>query len=173
MNEKQNSNKNETAELQVPASIENPQKPNDSVITVIESTMNPVSASNISNVSGENAEKSQSTHIDAHVADNPYHLDQALPLDPKLFPNPANGNGSIPATITNVQDLLRSYGIDVRYNIVKKKLRIILPGHSGTTDNADNVAITQIISLATLNGIATGQIPSYVEAIADQKLHRQ
>ena len=115
-----------------------------------------------------NAEKSRNAAAEIQVAAKAFSLDQALPLDRKLFLNQPNGNGSIPTTIPNVQHLLNSYNIKVRYNTIKKKLSIIVPGQSGTPDNADNIAMTQIISLAILNGMATGQIPGYVEVIGDR-----
>ncbi len=98
-----------------------------------------------------------------------FGLDKADPLDVKSFSNqPRNGTAAIPCTIPNVHHLLRAYKIQVRYNVIRKKLQISLPGHSGTIENADSVAITQIISLATLNGMQVGQIPSFVEAVGDR-----
>ncbi|MBL0428720.1 VapE domain-containing protein [Ramlibacter alkalitolerans] len=74
----------------------------------------------------------------------------------------------MPATITNTAHLLNLHGIIVRYNVIKKKTEILLPTEAEcTTDNADNVALTHIISAAALNNLPTGQIPAYVEAIAD------
>jgi len=91
------------------------------------------------------------------------------PLNSRGFPNqPLSCSNQLPATIANIAFLLMSYGIYVRYNIIRKKLYIILPNTSGTPDNADNVAIAHIISLANLNGITIGQIPSFVEVIGDR-----
>lgn len=99
----------------------------------------------------------------------PFSLDEAMPLDPRSFPNPPrNGNSQIAATIPNIQHLLASYRINVQYNTIKKKLSIKVPGQSGAPDNADNVAMAYIISLANLNGLPIGQIPSFVESIGDR-----
>ena len=99
-------------------------------------------------------------------------LDTAQPLDQILFPNPPRpGTNQLPATIPNVAHLLDKFGVIVRYNVIKKKTEIIIPGHNGSTDNLDNVAMTQIISLAALNGLPFGQVPAYVEALADRKLY--
>ncbi|MES2502289.1 MAG: VapE domain-containing protein [Pseudomonadota bacterium] len=96
-------------------------------------------------------------------------LENPQPLNSRGFPNqPLSGSNQLPATIANIAFLLMSYGIFVRYNIMRKKLYIILPNTSGTPDNADNVAIAHIISLANLNGITIGQIPSFVEVIGDR-----
>lgn len=95
-------------------------------------------------------------------------IEGAEPLDPKSFPNqPRAGSNQLPSTIPNARHLLASYGITARYNVVTKKLLITVPGCSGAPDNADNVAMTQIISLAALNGMSSGQIPSFVAVIGD------
>lgn len=99
-------------------------------------------------------------------------LDNAEPLDRSTFPHQPRSNSSqLPATIPNVEYLLKKYGVTVRYNIIKKKLMITLPDHSGTVDNWDNVAMTHIISLASLNGMSIGQVPAYVEALADRNVY--
>lgn len=102
----------------------------------------------------------------------PINLDRAKRLDISAFPDGPQGRyQEIPATIPNVQHLLKSYGIVARYNAIKKKLQITLPGHAGTTDNADNTAMTQIISLANLNNIPIGQIPSFVDLLGDRNVY--
>lgn len=99
-------------------------------------------------------------------------LDKALPLDPDSFPNPPHKPGKpIKATITNVQYLLTSYGISVSYDVIKKQLRVILPQQSGSSDNVSNVALTQILSLATLNRLSTGPIPAILETLGDRNLY--
>lgn len=100
------------------------------------------------------------------------NLDRAKRLEVKSFPDAPQGRyQELPATIPNVQHLLKSYGIVVRYNSIKKKLQITLPVNAGATDNADNTAMTQIISLANLNNIPIGQIPSFVEVLGDRNLY--
>lgn len=104
----------------------------------------------------------------------PINLENPKPLNSRAFPNqPLSGSNQLPATIANIAFLLMSYCIYARYNIIRKKLYIILPNTSGTPDNADNVAIAHIISLANLNGIPIGQIPSFVEVIADKHQYNQ
>ena len=77
---------------------------------------------------------------------NPFYLDQAEPIEQRLFPNPPrNGGRQTPTTIPNVEHMLRKYGIVTRYNVIKKKLLITVPGCSGSPDNADSVAMAQII----------------------------
>jgi putative DNA primase/helicase len=96
------------------------------------------------------------------------NLDEVQRLDPMSFPNiPREGSSSPPATIPNIKYLLTSYDIHVKSNVITKRLQITMPGQSGMLDSGDSSAVTQIISLATFNAIATGQIWSYIEAIAD------
>lgn len=95
-------------------------------------------------------------------------LERAPPLDPASFPNPSKGAGQpLPATIANLRYLLNHYGIVPRYNVIKKKIVIVLPAHAGTPDNADNVALSHILSLAALNRMPTGHLAEFVAAIAD------
>lgn len=99
-------------------------------------------------------------------------LQPPQPIEKESFPHGVQGFMKVlPATLENIFHMLRHYGITVRYDTIKKKLRITIPGHTGTTDNADNTAITLIISLVTLNGMAIGQVPAVVEAIADRNLY--
>lgn len=85
------------------------------------------------------------------------------------FPDqPRAGNHAIPATIPNLAFMLASYGIKVGYDVIRKKLCIKIPGASGAPDNADNVAISHIISLANLNNMPVDQILGFIEVIGDQ-----
>ena len=98
-----------------------------------------------------------------------FNIKIAKSLDIRLFPHqPIAGSRLPPATIPNVNFMLSSYGINVRYCVIRKKIEIIIPGLSGTTDNLDNVTLTHIMSLSALNGLPVGQIPAYIEALADQ-----
>lgn len=96
-------------------------------------------------------------------------IDNSKPLDQALFPDlPRNSATQMPGTIANTMHLCKGYNIQVKYNVITKKLYITIPGNSGTPDNADNVAIAVIISLANLNGLPIGQILSFIEVIGDR-----
>ena len=96
-------------------------------------------------------------------------LDAAKALHPSTFPNKPRSNYSgPPATIANVKHMLDHYGVRVRYNAIKKKLAIKLPKQGGTADNADNTAMTSILSLATLNNMVAVPVPAIVEALGDR-----
>ena len=98
------------------------------------------------------------------------HIDNPKPLDPASFPDqPRNSFSQLPATIANTLHLCEGYNIKVQYDVIRKKLYIIIPGTSGTPDNADNAAMARIISLANLNGLPIGQLPSFIEVIGDMQ----
>lgn len=100
------------------------------------------------------------------------NLDHAQPLDPESFPNPPHKPGKpVKATIPNVKHLLSEYGVAVSYDVIKKQLLMVLPEQSGSSDNSSNVALTQLLSLATLNRMSTGPIPAILEALGDRNLY--
>jgi predicted P-loop ATPase len=93
--------------------------------------------------------------------------DVQVPLGP--FPDsPAGKSDRPPATIANVDHILRHAGITVRYNEVGKRDEIAIPGRSGSRDNLDNVTLSHIISLAAEHHMPTGNVPAFVEAIANR-----
>lgn len=101
-----------------------------------------------------------------------HDLDEAQPLNPSSFPNPPLKDDGIPQpTIRNILHILRMYAISLRYNVIKKKLEVMWPKQSGTTDNRDKVALTTILSLVALNRMSTGPVPSILETIADRNPH--
>lgn len=85
------------------------------------------------------------------------------------FPDPPPPRSDRPpATIANVDCLLRHAGITVRYNEVNKRDEIVIPGRSGSRDNVDNVTLTHIVSLASEYYLTTKHVPQFVGAIADR-----
>ncbi len=100
-----------------------------------------------------------------------FDIHNAKPLKRTSFPNTQvspSENSRLPATIANLAYMLRKYGIPARYNVIAKAIQINIPDLSGCPDNAENSAITYVISLAALNGLPTGPVPMYLEAIADR-----
>ena len=86
---------------------------------------------------------------------------------PDVAYNEENGQTRLLPTKNNVRAMLQHYKISVYYDVIKKKAFIRVPGLTGSPDNADNSALTECISLAKLNEIATDQVPAYIMAIAD------
>lgn len=98
-----------------------------------------------------------------------FYLDRAAPLDRTSFPNQPMMKDKPPkATIANIHYLLKSYGVKISYDVIKKLLRIILPSYAGSSENASNVALTQILSLAAMNGMSPGAIPGILEVLGDR-----
>lgn len=94
------------------------------------------------------------------VKNNPFDFNQAKPLDVDKFPNRSHiGSNTIITTLANVEFLLTSYEIEVFFNVITKKIDILF--------QTEEVSMNHIISLATLNGMATSKIPSFVATIAD------
>lgn len=85
------------------------------------------------------------------------------------FPDrPPSGSNRPPATIANVDHLLAHYRVAVRYNEVKKRDEIDIPGRRGSADNTSNVTLSHVVSLAARHHMPTGLVPSFVEAIANR-----
>lgn len=92
-----------------------------------------------------------------------------LAITQEEFPDPPRkGSHATPATLDNLAYMLDASGIGVRYNVMSKRVKISVPGVASTPDNADNVAIAHVMSLANLNGLPTGQLMSFLGAIGDK-----
>ena len=96
-----------------------------------------------------------------------FDFKQARPLSLDKFPNrsPA-GSNTIITTLANVEFLLASYEIEVFYNVITKKIAILFQGKATTVDNAEEILMNYIISLAALNGMPISKIHSFVATIA-------
>jgi|688.fasta_scaffold60829_2 putative DNA primase/helicase len=84
------------------------------------------------------------------------------------FPDTSVKGNKVLTTIDNLEYLLNALGIVVEYDVIAKKVRILIPSLQGTTDNADNVSLAHILSLATKYGLSTKHVPEFIEAIADR-----
>jgi len=91
--------------------------------------------------------------------------------EPDFPDKPKAGSVKIPTTIENMECLLQCAGIKVRYNLIKKKDEILIPGHQGTADNLDNVSLAVITSLASKHGLSTGLVPDFVKVVADRNAY--
>jgi putative DNA primase/helicase len=97
----------------------------------------------------------------------------ACPVDiePRDFPDKPLGGNTPPATVDNVRHMLAANGVTARYNVIKKKTEIVVPWLVGTAENADSVAMTHILSLASRYGMPTGLVPGVVEALGDENAY--
>jgi predicted P-loop ATPase len=84
---------------------------------------------------------------------------------------PRPGSHQPLATIDNIAFLLDAASIRPRYNEIKKRVEVEIPGHKGTADNLDNATMATIVSLATQHGISHSLVPEFVNAIADRNAY--
>lgn len=96
---------------------------------------------------------------------------RAKPMDLDLMPDRLKSGATPPTTTANIEYLLEHYGIQVRYDVIKKRLNIAIPGQVGTVENAENVSLTYIYNLVTLNGMSTFMVADHIYAIADKNAH--
>jgi len=100
--------------------------------------------------------------------------DRATSLDPMDLPHPpAKAGKPIRPTLENLGAVLEGYGIHVSYDVIKKRLVVLIPDHTGSIDNHEAVALAVINSLATLNGMPIGQIPAMLIALGDRRLRNK
>lgn len=90
----------------------------------------------------------------------------SVPTD--QFPHVNDSTNKPMPTLENFSLMLDFYKIRITYNVISKRVDIIVPGLQGSPDNIDNAAHAIIISLATLNHINSGNLMVYIGAIANQ-----
>ena len=69
----------------------------------------------------------------------------------------------------NTEKVLKDAGVTLRYNLIKKKIEISVPGVVSSRDNADNVARNEVSDICTSAGLHIGEarINQHVLTIAD------
>lgn len=88
-------------------------------------------------------------------------------IDPKSFPHqPRGGSFSLPCTIENIEYMLGRYGMQPRYDIIKKKLNLNVPGLTSFNEDSENTVLSIAYSISNLNGIASGSLAQMVSALA-------
>ena len=99
----------------------------------------------------------------------PFDIERPARIDPETFPDqPKPGSNAPPATMANIRFMLELYGIVARYNVIKKRTELLIRGLQCIPDNAVNTAWAYVVNLAAVNGIWSGQIERYIDAIANQ-----
>lgn len=89
-------------------------------------------------------------------------------IDTRSFPDqPPHGNMP-PLTVNNLRHVLALHDVVVRYNVIKKDMEILLPGHRGTVDNALNVTEAKIVSLVAAHGMSTTHVNQFLLVLADE-----
>lgn len=82
-----------------------------------------------------------------------------------------NGKGQPLETSTNLRELLNRIGATVRYNVISKRVEILVPGHRGTKDNYMHTATVKIADWCKQVGFPTGGLESLLLAVADETVH--
>jgi len=110
-------------------------------------------------------------------------LDQAIKMTPDVIKNdrvPLSGSispfgfphktpqGKPLNTWENLAYLLSEYGINVRYNVIRKKNEILIPDFEATIDNKQKASLALITSLCAINSMPKTEIRPYLDIIGDQ-----
>lgn len=104
----------------------------------------------------------------AHTLPKPANDNKPIEFDEYTpFPQ-VTSNGKPKGTIPNLEELLRRLGATVRYNVIKKDIEILIPGHSSSRDNRLVSCLAEIISYCNLVGLPTGDIGGALTRIADK-----
>jgi putative DNA primase/helicase len=74
-------------------------------------------------------------------------------------------------TLENLKELLRRLNIRLRYNGIKKKEEVLIPGLTTSVDNHENVTLSNIISWCERCKISSRNVQGYLTSIADGNLY--
>ena len=86
------------------------------------------------------------------------------------FPHkPRSPNAMVPATLENFAYLTERLGIKFRFNRVKKRVDIEIPGIDPDAQNRDQVLLTHLESMAILHDMQSSKIAQYVLVLGDKK----
>jgi predicted P-loop ATPase len=89
-------------------------------------------------------------------------------ISPMNFPDPPDGpSAPLRGTADNLAHLLDCYGIGVRFNVLKKRPEIYVPGLSTTDENRDAVVLSHIEDLAIRHRMSSGRVAGHLLALAD------
>lgn len=80
-------------------------------------------------------------------------------------------NGKPLSTIENLQYILDSLGVVVRYNVISKEEEIIIPDSTFSIDNKANASLAWIISWCSRVRMPVGNVGDYISYLADQNLY--
>lgn len=100
----------------------------------------------------------------------PAFIDQ-YPSHPQILWDQArdcNGQGKPYPIIRNVKKLLDHLGIEVRYNVIKKDVEILIPGQSYSVDNNTGASIAWLTSACIEAKMQTGNLLQFLLEIADK-----
>lgn len=70
-------------------------------------------------------------------------------------------------TIENMHEITQRLGVNIRYNVIKKKTEILIPGKSFSRDNSDEASLAWLVSECAKFEFPISQINGHVLSIAD------
>jgi hypothetical protein len=80
------------------------------------------------------------------------------------FPYVTN-SGKPRAHTENLKKIAKAHGVDMKYNLMSKKVQVSIPGFISVTDEFDNNAITYIQDLVTQYDMPTARIPEQINHV--------
>lgn len=97
-------------------------------------------------------------------ADNDNYLSLDSSVNPFMFPHLSERQQPL-NTWENLSWLLQQYGINARYNVIKKDILVDIPGRTYGDDNAANCALAEVNSLCARNRMPKGDTGEYLKLI--------
>ncbi len=144
---KNDGNRSKLTNFKMPQSLKPPDKPNN--------------ATDLAPKTGDTAQ-SEDASTKLQVSRK---FDLSRKIDRDKFKD-IDGFGNPLKTLPNVEIMLNAYQIVVRYNVIKKDMDILIPEHQSCPDTVKNTSMTILVSLASLNGLYSGNFERFVHAIA-------
>lgn len=93
----------------------------------------------------------------------------ASAIDHTAFPDPPKpGTTKLSSTLENFCHLLGCYGIAVRFNQMKKRPEVFVPGLDCSVENRDAVTLTHLESLMVRHGMSATNTAKYILASSDR-----
>lgn len=89
------------------------------------------------------------------------------PVNPHGFPHMSE-KGKPLNTWENLAYLLGQYGISARYNVISKKIEVLIPGHASSIDNKQKATLAEVTSLCARNSMPKTEIAQYLVIISDR-----
>lgn len=88
-------------------------------------------------------------------------------VNPFGFPD-TTSNGQPMNTVENLAYMLGEYAITTKYNQVRKRVELALPGRRYSADNEANCGLAEITSMASRNRMPVSMIADYIKLLADR-----
>ena len=81
------------------------------------------------------------------------------------------GNGTPKQTARNLETMLQYADITVRYNVISKKVEVMIPNFRSTLENKDNSQLAYLFDLCAQTGLSKETVNDQLLSIADKNLY--